>query len=94
MGLQDSLTKGFARALKLRNLHINYPFEEDPDAEEDDDEYIPPVLSSGEALQIVRRCAPALVEFGCNSRVWKVSSCTIPVHCRINFASVDKLRGL
>ncbi|KAF7967513.1 hypothetical protein HWV62_34040 [Athelia sp. TMB] len=64
------LTAGFACALKLRTLHINYPFEEDPN---DYTDYKPPVLSIDEAQRIVRQCGSALVEFGCNTRVWKIN---------------------
>lgn len=70
--LQDVLVSGFARARKLRTLHINYPLE---DPEDSDEEYKVPVLTMRDAQNIVRRCGSALVEFGCNTRVWKVSPC-------------------
>jgi len=65
-----SLNESFKHARKLRTLHINYPFDEDP---EDFTEYKPPVLSVHEAQKIVRKCGSDLVEFGCNTRVWKVN---------------------
>lgn len=71
------LTAGFACAPKLRTLHINYPFEEDPD---DYTDYKPPVLSIDEAQRIVRQCGSALVEFGCNTRVWKVCTLTVKAY--------------
>ncbi|KIM82848.1 hypothetical protein PILCRDRAFT_820136 [Piloderma croceum F 1598] len=62
------LVTGLAGAYKLRTVHINYPFE---DGIEEGSSSL--VLSSDEALHLVRQCGSTIVEFGCNTRVWQVN---------------------
>jgi len=71
-GWQDLLVTGLAGAQKLRAVHINYPLGDDTQERSSS-----PILSSDEALRLIRQCGSTITEFGCNTRVWQVNRVAI-----------------
>ncbi|KAF5389672.1 hypothetical protein D9757_004129 [Collybiopsis confluens] len=59
----DILPATLSLALNLRVVHVNHPLEA---------ENAVPVLPEDDALAIVQRCSPTIMQFGCNTRVWQV----------------------
>jgi len=68
----DLLVTGLAGAQKLRAVHINYPLGDDTEERSSS-----PILSSDEALRLIRQCGSTITEFGCNTRVWQVNRVAI-----------------
>ncbi|KIK68548.1 hypothetical protein GYMLUDRAFT_68403 [Collybiopsis luxurians FD-317 M1] len=62
----DSLASALSLASKLRVAHVNYALE----ASQAED--ATPLLPESDALAIVERCSPTIMQFGCNTRVWQV----------------------
>ena len=61
--MQDSLGPCLSLLTALRTLHINYPM--GPGS---------PFLPQTQILSILNECSPTITQFGCNTRVWQVSS--------------------
>ncbi|EAU85752.2 hypothetical protein CC1G_04969 [Coprinopsis cinerea okayama7 len=74
----NALPEALEHAKKLRTVHVNYPLEigaQENDEDEEDGiqgEDPRPLLTPTQTLDLVRRCGPSLVQFGCNTRVWQV----------------------
>lgn len=62
----SSLGPALACGNKLRNVHVNYPLEAVANAGT--------IFIPSDIVSIVDQCSPTLVQFGCNTRVWRVTN--------------------
>ncbi|KAJ3494635.1 hypothetical protein NLJ89_g10769 [Agrocybe chaxingu] len=60
----DELADSLAHARKMRTIHINFPLEAFIDTV--------PILRPDQALEVLNKCSPTVVQFGCNAKVWQV----------------------
>ena len=64
--LQDVMAEYLSFARKLRTVHLNYPLDASNTQMR--------IMRPDEVLAVVNRCSSTLTQFGCNSRVWQVST--------------------
>ena len=61
---QDKLGSCLSFAKALKTIHFNYNIRTSG----------PSLFPRSQALSILNKCSPTVTQFGCNSRVWQVSS--------------------